>query len=68
MGILVAAELAIQSITNILKGYTPGQLIFGHDTIIPIRKIADRELILQWKKAKINKYNNCENVKILDWD
>ena len=47
MGILVAAELAIQSITNILKGYTPGQLIFGHDTIIPIRKIADRELILQ---------------------
>ena len=46
-GILVASEFKILSTTNILKGYIPGQLLFGHDMILPIKHKVDWELICQ---------------------
>ena len=38
LGVLAASEFANLSTTNRGKGYSPGQLIFGHDIIIPINK------------------------------
>ena len=35
--ILYVAAFAIFSTTNRLKGYSPGQLVFGCDMIIPIK-------------------------------
>ena len=43
--ILAAAEFSIRSITNMLKGYSPGQLLFGRDMITPIKNKVDWELI-----------------------
>ena len=56
-----AAAFTIFSTTNGLKGYIPGQLVFGHDMILPMKHKVDRELILQIKPTKINKDNICEN-------
>ena len=42
LGILVAAEFAIVSATNRLKGYRTGKLVSGRDIIIPIKHKADR--------------------------
>ena len=41
MGILAAAAFVIFSITNRPKFYSPGQLIFGHDMILPIKHTVD---------------------------
>ena len=61
--ILAASAFTIHSITNRLKGYTPVQLIFGNDFILPIENSPDWVLICQVNKAQINKYNNQENIK-----
>ena len=50
-GILAAAEFAILSTTNIQKGYSPRQLIFGRGMILPIKHRVDWELIRQQKKT-----------------
>ena len=42
---MVAAEFAIHSTTNMLKGYTTGKLLFGRDMIILIKHKADWKLI-----------------------
>ena len=36
-GILAAEAFTILSTTNVMKGYSPGQLIFGRDMILPIK-------------------------------
>ena len=41
MGILSAAAFGICSTTNRQKVYSPGQLIFGRDMIIPIKHRVD---------------------------
>ena len=41
MGILATATFAIISITKRKKFYSPGQLIFGRDMIIPIKHTVD---------------------------
>ena len=41
------------STTNILEGYSPGQLIFGRDMIVPIKHRVDWGLIRQKKQTKI---------------
>ena len=41
MGILDVSVFAICSTTNSLKGYSPGQLIFVHDMILPIKHRTD---------------------------
>ena len=61
-GILAAAAFVIQSTTNRLKGYSPGQLEFGRDMTLSIEHKVVWELISQRKKTKINKDNICENI------
>ena len=63
LGILAASEFAIFSTTNRLKGYSPGQLVFGRDIIILIKHNMYWELIRQQKQAQINKYNIHKNIK-----
>ena len=41
--ILTASALLILSTTNMLKGYSTGQLVFGCDMILPIKHTMDRE-------------------------
>ena len=67
-GILAAADFAICSTTNRQKGHGPGQLIFGHDMIIPIKHSVDWGLIRQRKQIQINKYNIRENIHRVDYD
>ena len=50
-GILAAAAFVIFSTTSMKKGYSPGQLIFGHDMIILIKHRVDWELIRQQKQT-----------------
>ena len=49
--ILTAAAFSILSTENRLKDYSPGQLLFGRDIIIPIKYTVDKELIRQQKRA-----------------
>ena len=39
--ILAAADFAIRSTTNRLKGYSPDQLIFGNYMTLPINNMVD---------------------------
>ena len=41
MGILATAEFEIFSITNKQKGYSPRQVIFGRDMILPTKHTED---------------------------
>ena len=50
-GILSAAAFAILSTTDRQKGYSPGQLIFGGNRILPINKPWIKELIRQKNQA-----------------
>ena len=65
-GILAAAAFAICSTTIRKKGYSPGQLIFGRDMILPIKNRVDWELLCQQKQTKINRYNARENKHRFD--
>ena len=56
-GIVSAEEFSILSTTNRQKGYSPGQLIFGREMILPIKHRVDFELICHRNHSKINKYN-----------
>ena len=49
-GILSAAAFSICSTTNITKGYSPGQLIFGCDMILLIKHEVYWGLICQQKQ------------------
>ena len=53
--ILEMADFVIISTENRLKGYSPGQLLFGSDMIIPIKHTSDLELIRQRNQPKIIK-------------
>ena len=64
--ILVAAAFVIISTTNRLKVYSPGKLLFGLDTILPIKHKVDWELICQKNHPQINKNNICKNDKRVD--
>ena len=66
--ILAASEFVICSTTNGKKGYSPGQLIFGHDMILPIKHRVDWELIHQRKLTQINRDNTLENKHRVDYD
>ena len=48
-GILAAADFAILSATNRQNFYSPVQLLFGRDNIIPIKHKVNWELICQQK-------------------
>ena len=55
--ILSVAAVEIQSITNRLEYYSPCQLIFGRDMILPIKLTVDWLFIRQRKHMQINKDN-----------
>ena len=68
LGILAAEEFDIHSTTNRLKGYSPGQFVFGCDTILRIKHKVDWELIRQPKQKKINKDNIRKKDKRVEHD
>ena len=55
--ILAEAAFVIISTKNRIKVHSPGQLIFGRDTILPIEHTVDWELLRQRNQTQINKYN-----------
>ena len=55
--ILAAEEISIWSTINSLKFYSPGQLLFGRDMVLPIKHKVDWSLIRQRKQTQINKDN-----------
>ena len=61
MGIIATAVFLIHSIQHGLKCYNPGQLVFGHDMISPIKHTANQKLIFQWKQTQINYYTHHKN-------
>ena len=60
-GILDAAEFSICSTTNRQKCYSPFQMIFGREMIVPIKHRVGYELILQQKQTQINRNNVRDN-------
>ena len=63
MGILSAAEFAILSIQNMIKGYTLGQFIFFHYKILLIKHNTDWQLIRQLNQMQLNHDNNRKILK-----
>ena len=68
LGILDASAFLIFSTTNMMKVYSPDQLIFVCDIILSIKNTVDWELICQKKKTQINKDNILENRDRVDHD
>ena len=66
LGILVAESFKICSTENRLKGYSPGQILFGNDIILQIKHTVGWKLILQRKQAQMNKDIIFKNGKIVD--
>ena len=67
-GILAAAAFAISTTTNRKKGYSPGQLIFRRDMILPIKHRVNWELIRQKKQMQSNRDNARENRHRVEYD
>ena len=65
-GILAAAAYVIFPTTNRLKFYIPGQLVFGHGVILPIKYKVDWELTRHQKQTQLNKDNISKNRKRVD--
>ena len=49
-----------------LKCYSPVQLVFGRDMILPIKHKVDWELLGHQEQRQINKHNIRENNKRVD--
>ena len=62
--ILAAEVLAVSPTNNMLKGYSPGQLVLGHDIILPMKHAEDWELRSEKTRRKILKITS---VKIGKW-
>ena len=68
LGHFVVAAFNFFSIKNRLKGYSPGQLVFGHYMILPIKYTADWELIRQKNQTQKNKDNIRKKSKLVNHD
>ena len=62
-GILSTTAFAVRSTYHTTLKKTPGQLVFGRDTIFNIKHVANWVYIRQNKQKLINKNNKAENVK-----
>ena len=62
-GILSATAFAIRCTYHTTLHSTPGQLVFGRDTIFNIKHTANWEVIRQHKQKLINANNKRENAK-----
>ena len=67
-GILAESAFLIRSTNNRQKIYSPGQLIFGRDMIIPIKYRVDWVLLCQKKQMIINRDKTQENRNRVDYD
>ena len=56
------------SLKESLKFYSTGQIIFGRDIIILIKRTLDWELIRQKNQTQINKDNIRKNRNLVDLD
>ena len=63
----MVVAFAILSTENVLKGYIPGQLVFGRDMILLIKHKVDWQLIRQQNQTKINKYMIRKNRNIVEY-
>ena len=61
LGIVDVAVFSIISTTNGIKDYSPFQLIFCRDMIIPIKNMVSWGLIRKQNQTQINKDNIREN-------
>jgi len=67
-GILQAVSFAIRSTVHTTVRATPMQLVFGRDSILPIRHVADWNYIKNRKQSSINKNNIKENKSRKPYD
>ena len=67
-GLVSAVGFAIRSTYHTTLQATPGQLVFGRDMIFPIEYVADWQLIKNRKQRLIDKNNERENAKHVDYD
>jgi hypothetical protein len=68
LGILSAVAWAVCSAHHAASQSTPGQLVFGRDMIWDAAHVADWQCAKQRKQTLINKNNNEENQKRIDYD
>ena len=66
MGILAAEACVMIWTINRIKGYIPGQLLFGRYMILLIKNEMDWELIHQRKQVQINNDNIRKNKHRVD--
>ena len=67
-GILSAAYVEIRSTTNRMKVYSTGQLVFGCDMVLLIKRTMHWKLIRQRNQTQINKVNIRKNRNQVDHD
>jgi hypothetical protein len=67
-GLISAVGFAIRSTYHTTLKATPGQLVFQRDMILPIEHIADWQMIKHRKQQLINKNNERENAKRINYD
>ena len=63
-----ATVFEILSTINRLKGYSPGQLLFGRAIILLIKHRSDWELIRQQNQTQKNKDNIRKKSKLVNHD
>ena len=66
--ILDAAEFAIVPTTSRLKGYILGQLVLGHDMILPIKHNVDCRLTPYQNQTQTNRDIIRKNIKMVDYN
>ena len=66
--VLASVAYAIRSTYHTTLQATPAQLVFGRDMIYPIQYIAEWDLIRQRKQKLIDKNNQSENAKRVEYD
>ena len=67
-GLLTAAAFAVRATVHTTLKKTPGQLVFGRDMIFNIKHTANWEYIRARKQKLINKNNERENSKQIDYE
>ena len=63
MGFISAAAIVVCSTVHKIKGYSPDQLVFDQEMILPIKHIANWILICKCKQKHI-KYDNVREIQV----
>ena len=66
--ILSSVAFAIRTTCHSTLSASPAQLVFGRDMILPIKFVAEWDLIQKRKQARINASNSRENKTRVNWD